>query len=184
MASTTASVALAMPRQRAIGSAPAAIIFRPSLKMRFGQDGGGRGAVAGDVVGLAGGFFDELGAEVLVRVVQLDVFGDGHAVFGHLGRAPALVEHGVAAAGAKRAANGPGQLRDAGRQRLPCFVVKHHLFCCHAKSSHQVCDRSFRQSLETGRDPPRDGMRVNRGTAKNGSAPRDSAVLRNAACRD
>ena len=33
IASLTASVALAMPRDRAIGSAPAAIIFRPSRKM-------------------------------------------------------------------------------------------------------------------------------------------------------
>ena len=78
---------------------------------RLGQHGGGRGAVAGHVVGLAGGFLDELGAQVLVRVVQLDVFGDGHAVLGDLGRAPALVEHGVAAARAERAANGAGQLR-------------------------------------------------------------------------
>ena len=67
-----------------------------------------------------------------IRVVQLDVLGDGDAVLGHLGRAPALVEHRVAAAGAQRAAHGPGQLLDAGRQRRPGLVVKHHLFCCHA----------------------------------------------------
>ena len=117
---------------RAIGSAPAAIILQAFAEDGLGQHRGGRGAVAGDVVGLAGGFLDELGAEVFVRVVELDILGDGHAVFGDLGRAPALVEHRVAAAGAERAANGPGQLVHAGRQRLPGFVVKHHLFC-HAK---------------------------------------------------
>ena len=110
----------------------------------FGQHGGGRGAVAGDVVGLAGGFFDELGTEVFVRVVELDVFGDGHAVFGHLGRAPALVEHRIAAAGAERAANGPGQLADARRQRRPGFVVKDHLFCCHDLLLRNRCLRSLR----------------------------------------
>ena len=95
----------------------------------FGQDGGGRGAVAGDFVGLAGGFLDELGAEVFVGVVQFDVFGDGHAVLGHFGRAPALVEHRVAAAGAERAADRPGELADAGQKRLAAVIVKDHLLC-------------------------------------------------------
>ena len=45
------------------------------------------------------------------------------------GRAPALVEHGVAAAGAERADHGPGQLAHAGGQRLPGLVFKDHLFC-------------------------------------------------------
>ena len=95
---------------------------------RLGQHGGGRRAVAGDVVRLAGGFLDELGAQVLVRVVELDVLGDGDAVLGDLGRAPALVEHGVAAAGAERAADGPGQLRS----RRPASG-------CRASSSKTIC---------------------------------------------
>src|SRR5262249_53148044 len=48
----------------------------------LGQDGGGGGAVAGHVAGLAGGLFDELGAHVLVGVLQLDLLGDGDAVLG------------------------------------------------------------------------------------------------------
>src|SRR5262249_31341631 len=36
---------------------------------RLGQDGGGGGAVAGHVAGLAGGFLDELGPHVLVRIL-------------------------------------------------------------------------------------------------------------------
>ena len=79
----------------------------------LGEDGGGGGAVAGDVAGLAGGFLDELGAHVLVRVVQLDVLGDGDAVLGDGRAAPALVEDGVAAARAQGAPDGPGQLADA-----------------------------------------------------------------------
>ena len=107
--------------------------LEPFAEDALGQHGGGRRAVAGDVVRLAGRFLHELGAQVLERVIELDVLGDGHAVLGDLGRAPALVEHRVAAAGAERAAHGPGQLLDARRQRRPGLVLKHHLFCCHAK---------------------------------------------------
>ena len=88
----------------------------------LGEDGGGGGAVAGDVAGLAGGFLDELGAHVLVRVVELDVLGDGDAVLGDGRAAPALVEDGVAAARPERAADGPGELADAGEQLLPGVV--------------------------------------------------------------
>jgi hypothetical protein len=95
----------------------------------FGQDRGGRRAVAGNVVGLTGGFFDELRTQVFIRVVELDVFGDGHAVFRHFGRAPALIEHRIAAAGAERAADGSGELGDARQQRLPAVVLKNHLLC-------------------------------------------------------
>ena len=49
---------------------------------RFGQDGGGGGAVAGDVAGLAGDFLDHLGAHVLVGVFEFDFLGDGDAVLG------------------------------------------------------------------------------------------------------
>ena len=49
---------------------------------RLGQDGGGGGAVAGDVGGLAGDLLDHLGAHVLVLVFELDLLGDGDAVLG------------------------------------------------------------------------------------------------------
>ena len=56
---------------------------------RLGEDGGGGGAVAGDVGGLAGDFLDHAGAHVLVLVFELDLLGDGHAVLGDGGRAEA-----------------------------------------------------------------------------------------------
>ena len=96
---------------------------------RLGQHGGRGGAVAGDLVGLRGRLFDELCPEVLLGVVEADVFGDGDAVLGDFGGAPALVQHRVAAAGAESRHHGPGQLADAGSQRLPGFVLIHHLFC-------------------------------------------------------
>ena len=97
--------------------------------MRLGQHGGGGGAVAGHLVGLRGRLLDELGAEVLVGVVQGDFFGHGDAVFGDFRGAPALVQHRVAAARAQRTRDGSGQLAHAGGQRLPSFVFIHHLFC-------------------------------------------------------
>src|SRR5439155_1303171 len=62
-------------------------------------------------------------------IVEFNVFGHGHAVFGHLRRTPALVEHGISAAGTECAADGLGQFRDPGQQRLPGLIVKHHLLC-------------------------------------------------------
>jgi hypothetical protein len=66
------------------------------------QHGGGGGAVTGDVVGLLGDLLDQLGADVLVGVLELDLLGDGHAVVGDRGGAPLLLEHDVAALRAER----------------------------------------------------------------------------------
>ncbi len=98
------------------------------LEDRLGQDGGGGGAVAGGVGGLRGGLLDELGAHVFIRVGQLDLLGHGHAVLGDGRAAPPLVDHGVAAARAQCAPDGPGQLGDAARQLLAgLLIVGHHL---------------------------------------------------------
>ena len=43
---------------------------------RPGEHGGGGGAVAGDVVGLLGDLLDQLGADLLVGVLELDLLGD------------------------------------------------------------------------------------------------------------
>ena len=47
-----------------------------------GEDGGAGGAVTGSVVGVVGHVLDELGADVLQLVGQLDCFGDGDTVLG------------------------------------------------------------------------------------------------------
>ena len=51
----------------------------------LGQHGGGGRAVARHVVRLAGRLFQQLGTQVLVRIVQFDLFRDRHAVFRDLG---------------------------------------------------------------------------------------------------
>ena len=90
----------------------------------LGQHGGGRRAVTGDVVGLGGDLLGELGAEVLVRVLQLDLAGDGHAVVGDGGSAPLLVDDDVAALGAERHLDGVREAVDAALQRAPRVLVE------------------------------------------------------------
>src|SRR3546814_14527965 len=59
---------------------------------------------------LGGNFLGQLRTEVLERVVELDLAGHGHTIVGDGGRAPLLVQHDVAALGAKRHLDrvGPG----------------------------------------------------------------------------
>src|SRR5215468_1108534 len=57
---------------------------------RLGQHGRRRRAVAGHVVGLLRYFLDKLGADLLPRVLELDLLGDGHAIVGDRGCAPLL----------------------------------------------------------------------------------------------
>ncbi len=80
---------------------------------RLGQHGGGGGAVTRDVVGLGRHLLHQLRAEVLVRVVDLDLTGDGHAVVGDGRGAELLVDDDVAALGADRHLHGVGKLVDA-----------------------------------------------------------------------
>src|SRR3954470_9779961 len=62
-----------------------------------GEHGGRRGAVTGDVVRLLGDLFDQLGADLLVRILEIDLLGDRYAVVGDRGGAPLLLQHHVAA---------------------------------------------------------------------------------------
>ena len=89
-----------------------------------GQHGGGGGAVTGDVVGLLGDFLDQLGADLLVGVLELDLLGDGDAVVGDRGGAPLLLEHDVAALGAEGDANGVGELVHPALERPAGILVE------------------------------------------------------------
>src|SRR5699024_5513477 len=87
------------------------------------QDGGGGGAVARDVVGLLGDLLDELGADLLVRIVEFDLLGDGDAVVGDGGGAPGLLEHDVASLGAEGHLDGIGELVHTLLEAAPGFLV-------------------------------------------------------------
>ena len=80
---------------------------------RLSEDGGGRGAVACLVVGLAGDLLHELCAHVLVGVLKVDLLRDAHAVFGDGGRAEGLLDDHVPAAGAEGDLHGAGELLHA-----------------------------------------------------------------------
>ncbi len=88
------------------------------------QHGGRGGAVTGDVVGLLGDFLDELGADLLVGVLELDLLGDRHAVVGDRGGAPLLLEHDVAALGAEGDAHGVGELVHARFEAAASLLVE------------------------------------------------------------
>jgi hypothetical protein len=53
------------------------------------------------VVGLLGDLLDQLGADLLVGVLQLDLLGDRDTVVGDRGGAPLLLQDDVAALGAE-----------------------------------------------------------------------------------
>ena len=103
----------------------------------LGEQGGGGGAVTGDVVGLGGDFLDELGALVLEDVLELDLTGDGHAVVGDGGGAELLVEHHIAALGAEGDLDGVGERVHAALQGAPGLVGVLQFFS-HATSASSL----------------------------------------------
>src|SRR6476661_4789414 len=90
----------------------------------LGEHGRGRRAVTGDVVGLGRDLLGELGAEVLVGVLELDLAGDGHAIVGDRGGAPLLVDDHVAALGPEGHLDGVRERVDTALQRLARVVVE------------------------------------------------------------
>ena len=95
---------------------------------RLGQDGRRRGAVSGDVVGLLGNFLDELGADLLVRILELDLFGDAHAIVGDGRGTPLLLQHDVAALGSKGHLDGVGEDIHPALEAAPCLSVELNQF--------------------------------------------------------
>src|SRR4051794_35728216 len=91
---------------------------------RLGQDGRRRRAVTGNVVGLLGDLLDQLGADLLVGALELDLLGDRHTIVGDGGRAPLLLEHDVAALGAERHLDGVGELVHTALEAATSFLVK------------------------------------------------------------
>ena len=122
--SETAAAAASMPRLRAAGFAPAATRRRPSMNHRLGQDCRRRGAVARHVVRLGGDLLGELGAKVLIRVLQLNFARDGDTVVRDGGSAPLLVDDDVAAAWPQRHLYGVRETVHAALKRAPGVLVE------------------------------------------------------------
>src|ERR1700744_4515743 len=98
---------------------------------RLCQHGGRGGAVTGNVVWLFGDFLDQLCADLLVGVLQLDLLGDGHTIVGDRGSAPRLRQVNVAALGTQRHLYRVAEGGHAPRQEFPgLFVVRNCLSHC------------------------------------------------------
>ncbi len=100
---------------------------------RFGEDGGGRGAVTGDVAGLAGDFANELSAHIFIGILELDLFRDGHTVLGDRGAAEFLVEDDVATGRPESGLHGFREFLDTAKQGVPRGFVELELFSCHSR---------------------------------------------------
>src|SRR6202012_2505002 len=120
---------------------------------RLGQHGSRRRAVAGHVVGLLRYFLDKLGADLLPRVLELDLLGDGHAIVGDRGGSPLLLEHHVAALGAESYLHGVGQLVHAALEATPGVLVERDHLRCHRLPVllRTLCLRADRADARDGR---------------------------------
>ena len=102
---------------------------------RSGEHGGGRRAVAGEVVRLGGDFADELGAEIFELVGKLDLLGDGDAVLADARRAEGLFDNDVAALGAERDFDGVVEDFDAAHNAVARVGGETDVFCSHLQFS-------------------------------------------------
>jgi len=89
-----------------------------------GENGGSGGAIASDIVGLGGGFLQELCAHVLIGIFEFDFFCHGHAVMGDGGGAIFAVQGDIASLGTQ---SGGDRIRDrvnAILQISACLISK------------------------------------------------------------
>ena len=85
---------------------------------RLGQNRGRSGTVTGDVGGLRRHLAHHLGAHILQRILQLDLFGHRHTVFGDRRSAEFLLENDIAASRSEGHFHRVGELVDAAQDRL------------------------------------------------------------------
>ena len=122
---------------------------------RLRQHGGRGGAVTRDVVGLLCDFLDQLCADLLPRVLELDLLGDGHAIVGDRGGAPLLLEYHVPALRAEGYLHGVGELVHTALEAAPGVLIERdHLGCHRLQSSRDlVAFRVNRADARDGRPP-------------------------------
>ena len=102
----------------------------------FGEDGfgvnrRGGGAITGILGGLAGHFFDHLGAHVLEGVFEFNFLGDGDTIFGDGGSAKGFFKDHHAAGGAEGALHRFGKFLDATQHAFAGVNVVSNFFCGH-----------------------------------------------------
>ena len=97
----------------------------------LGQNRGGRGAVAGDVVRLGRDFAQHLCAHVLELVGQFDFLGDGNAVLRGARGAEGFLDHDIAAFRAQRDFHSVGEDVDAAQHALAGVRTEIYVFSSH-----------------------------------------------------
>src|SRR5476649_1790317 len=102
---------------------------------RRGQNGRGGGAVAGLIGGPGRHFAHHLCAHVLELVFELDFLGDRHTVLGDARSAERLVEHDIAALGAKRNLHRVGEDVDAVQHAVARVDGEFDVFSSHCSDS-------------------------------------------------
>src|SRR4029453_10905866 len=94
------------------------------LHQCLGENRSGGGTVASDVIRLLGNFLDQLSTDLLVRIVQLDLLGDGNTIVGDRGGAPLLFEDDVASTRAEGDLDGVGEDVQASLEAAACLFIK------------------------------------------------------------
>ena len=106
-------------------------VAKAFLHHRLGEHRRGGRSVTGDVVGLLGDFLHELGADLLGRVLELDLLGDRHTIVGDRRCAPLLLDHDVAALRAQRDLHRVGELVHPRLERAASFLIEDDELCSH-----------------------------------------------------
>ena len=121
------------PRLRSIALAPADHVAHAVGEDGVRQDGRGAGAVADDVAGLLGRLPQHLRAEVLLRVLEVEFLGDGHAVVADDRRAPFLLDQHGLGFRPERDAHRVGELGGAAQDLFARGGAEQHLLVCHGR---------------------------------------------------
>src|SRR5580693_4128758 len=158
--SLTRSTAASMPRLSDIGLAPAATLRRPSRTSAWAS------AVASDIISLLGDFLNKLGADLLPRVLELDLLGDGHTIVGDRGGSPLLLENHVPALRAEGYLHGVSELVHAALEAAPGFLVERDHLRCHRLQS----SRNFVPCAQIEPTPATDGITGGQSLPAAGSA--------------
>src|SRR6266852_6549790 len=117
------------------------------------HDRGGR-AVARDVGGLRGDLLQHLRAHVLVRILELDLLGDRHAVLGDRGAPEPLIDDDVPALRAQRRRDRRGHDVDAPEQARPGLffelqLLRHRSRPPYSRMARTSSSRRIRYSLSS-----------------------------------
>lgn len=99
-----------------------------------GEDSGGRGAVTGDIVSLAGDLLDQRSADVLETVRELNGSGHGDTILGDFRGTKGLVNDHIAALRTQGHLDGIGQLVGTSQDGLAAFSAEEDLLASEMES--------------------------------------------------